>query len=29
MKFSVFRLNNIFDEVLKYDCFFYDGFIFA
>lgn len=22
MKFSVIRLNNIFDEALKHDCFF-------
>ena len=29
MKFSVVRLNNIFDKVLKFDCFFYDVFIFA
>jgi len=29
MKFSVVRLNNIFDDALKSDCFFYKSFIFA
>ncbi len=29
MKFSVVCLNDIFDDALKSDFFFYEGFIFA